>query len=268
MTPRTHPLEELETALLRVAVNPPDSLLTQLREDERGLLRAVRRILPADGDVELVLVIDQFEELFTLVEDEAVRGHFLDSLVTAVLDPRSRLRVVITLRADFTDRPLQYVDFGELVRQQTEFVLPLTPDELEQAITGPTKRAGLALEPGLVSTIIDDISDQPGMLPLLQYALTELFERREGRKLTLTAYRDSGGVLGALARRADELYYGQNAAGQEATRQLFLRLVTLGEGSEDTRRRVLRSELMSILPSPNPSHREGDLPSPPVGQWR
>jgi hypothetical protein len=74
MTPGTHPLEELETALLRVAVNPPDSLLTQLREDERGLLRAVRRILPADEDIELVLVIDQFEEIFTLVEDEQVRA--------------------------------------------------------------------------------------------------------------------------------------------------------------------------------------------------
>lgn len=246
MTPGTYPLEELETALLRVAVNPPVSLLAQLREDERGLLRAVHRILPAGEDVELVLIIDQFEEMFTLVTGEDVRHHFLDSLVTAVLDPRSRLRVVITLRADFTDRPLQYVDFGELVRQQTEFVLPLTPDELEQAITGPTRRAGLALEPGLVSTIIDDIGNQPGMLPLLQYALTELFERREGRKLTLAAYQASGGVLGALARRAEELYTHLDEAGQAAARQLFLRLVTLGEGTEDTRRRVLRAELEAL----------------------
>jgi WD40 repeat protein len=229
-----------------VAVNPPDSLLTQLREDERGLLRAVRRILPANEDIELVLVIDQFEEIFTLVEDEQVRTHLLDSLVTAVLDPRSRLRMVITMRADFTDRPLQYVDFGELVRQQTEFVLPLTPDELEQAITGPTRRAGLTLEAGLAPTIIGDIGNQPGMLPLLQYALTELFERRQGRKLTLAAYQDSGGVLGALARRADELYNSLDEAGREAARQLFLRLVTLGEGTEDTRRRVLRAELTAL----------------------
>ncbi len=246
MIPGAHPLEELEAALLRVAVNPPDSLLTQLRESERGLHRAVKRILPPDRDIELMLVIDQFEELFTLVEDEATRAHFLDSLLTAVLDPGSRLRVVITLRADFTDRPLHYVDFGELVRRQSEFVLPLTPDELEQAISGPTKRAGLALESGLVATIIDDIGDQPGMLPLLQYALTELFERRQGRKLTLAAYQDSGGVLGALARRADELYADLDEVEQEATRQLFLRLVTLGEGTEDTRRRVLRSELTSL----------------------
>ncbi len=266
MIPGAHPLEELEAALLRVAINPPDSLLAQLRESERGLHRAVKRILPADEDIELVLVIDQFEEIFTLVEDEAVRSHFLDSLLTAALDPASRLRIVITLRADFTDRPLQYVDFGELVRRQSEFVLPLTPDELEQAITGPTKRAGLMLEPGLVSTIIDDIGDQPGTLPLLQYALTELFERREGRKLTLAAYQASGGVLGALARRAGELYDDLDEPGQEAARQLFLRLVTLGEGTEDTRRRVLRSELVAIQPPSNsPLWGEDYLISPPLG---
>jgi hypothetical protein len=135
MLPGTHPWEELEAALLRIAVNPPDSLLAQLRQDERGLLRAVRRVLPADEAIELVLVIDQFEELFTLTTDEDSRRRFLDSLVTAVLDPRSRLRLVITLRADFMDRPLQYVEFGELLRQRTEFVLPLASEELEQAIT-------------------------------------------------------------------------------------------------------------------------------------
>ncbi len=246
MVPGAHPFEELEAALLRVAINPPASLLTQLRTNDRGLLRSVNRILHADDETELVLVIDQFEEIFTLVEYEEIRAGFLNSLLTAVLDPRSRVRVVITLRADFTDRPLQYVDFGELVRQRTEFVLPLTPDELEQAITGPTKRAGLALEPGLLRTIIGDIGDQPGTLPLLQYALTELFERRDGRKLTISAYKQSGGVLGALARRADDVYTHLNPTAQEATRQFFLRLVTLGEGVEDTRRRVLQSELRHL----------------------
>ncbi len=247
MTPGAHPLEELEAALLRVAVNPPASLLEQLGENERGLLRAVRRILPDDEVTELVLVIDQFEELFTLVEDEKGRAHFLQSLVAAVLDSRSRLRVVITLRADFTDRPLQYVDFGELVRQRTEFVLPLTPDDLEQAITGPARRAGLAPEAGLVNRIVREVGDQPGALPLLQYALTELFERRQGRKLTLEAYEKSGGVTGALARRAEEIYSGLGEAERRAARQLFLRLVTLGEGVEDTRRRVLRAEVEALI---------------------
>jgi WD40 repeat protein/transcriptional regulator with XRE-family HTH domain len=252
LLPGAHPWEELEAALLRIAVNPPESLLAQLLENERGLLRAVRRVLPADGETELVLVIDQFEEVFTLCADETVRAHFMDSLVTAVLDPRSRLRVIITLRADFTDRPLQYVDFGELVRQRTEFVLPLSPDEMEEAIIKPAERVGLVVEPGLAETITSDLGDQPGMLPLLQYTLTELFERRVGRGLTLGAYQASGGVRGALASRADELYAQLDEVGQKTARQLFLRLITPGEISgegltaPDTRRRVLRSELASV----------------------
>jgi WD40 repeat protein/serine/threonine protein kinase/DNA-binding XRE family transcriptional regulator len=252
MLPGQHPFAELETALQRIAINPPPDLPARLRQDERGLLQVARRILPADQAIELLLVIDQFEEIFTLVQDEETRARFLNSLVTATLDPDSRLRLVITLRADFTDQPLRYVDFGELVRQRAEFVLPLTPDELEQAIVNPTEQAGLSLEAGLAQTIMRDIGDQPGMLPLLQYALTELFERRQGRLLTLQAYRESGGVLGALARRAEELYAGLDDAGREMTRQLFLRLVTLGEGVEDTRRRVLRAELEALTADGRP----------------
>ena len=270
MIPGTHPLQELEAALIRVAANLPSNVLALLQENTGGLLRAVQYILPADQSeekpTELVLVIDQFEEVFTLITDDGLRRHFLESLVIATLDPRSRLRVVITLRSDFMDRSLQYADFGDLVRQRAEFVLPLMPDELEQAIVEPTGRAGLELEPGLTATIIDDIGDEPGTLPLLQYALTELFERREGRLLTLAAYQASGGVLGALARRADELYNGLNEAGQEATRQLFLRLITLGEGVEDTRRRVLRSELSAIQPPSNSPHWGENLKAfPPAG---
>lgn len=248
--PGAHPWEEVEAALLRVAVNPPESLLNQLQEGDRGLLRAINRILPDDGETELVLVVDQFEELFTLVADEAVREQFLNGLVTAVLDERSRVRVIITLRADFYDRPLQYVDFGDLLRQRTVSVLPMTPDELEQAISQPAEQIGVVLEPGLAATIIRDVGDQPGTLPLLQYALTELFERRDGRMLTLTAYHESGGVTGALARRADEIYDSLDESGREASRQLFLRLITLGEGVEDTRRRVRLSELEALATDP------------------
>lgn len=245
MVPGIDPIEELEAALLRVAVNPPTSLLAQLKEDTRGLVRAIKRVLPEETS-ELVLLIDQFEELFTLVDEESDRANFLDSLLLAIAEPRSRLRVIITLRADFYDRPLQYVRFGELLRQRTEIVLPLTSQELEQAIVAPAARAAITLEPGLVKAIVADVNDQPGTLPLLQYALTELFERRKDRTLTLAAYNEIGGTSGALAQRADELFDGLGDDGQEAARQLFLRLVTLGEGTEDTRRRAHLSELLSI----------------------
>jgi WD40 repeat protein/serine/threonine protein kinase/DNA-binding XRE family transcriptional regulator len=243
LTPGAHPWEEVEAALLQVAVNPPETLLNQLQEGDRGLLRAVRRILPDDGQTELVLIIDQFEELFTLVEDEALREQFLNSLVTAVLDERSRLRVVITLRADFYDRPLQYVDFGDLMRQRTVSVLPMTPDELEQAITQPAAQVSVWLEEGLAAAIIRDVGNQPGTLPLLQYVLTELFEERNKNVMTRAAYEAAGGVSAALARRADEIYEGLATDARDAARQLFLQLITLGEGVEDTRRRVRISAL-------------------------
>jgi WD40 repeat protein/class 3 adenylate cyclase len=245
MLPGAHPLAELEAALLRVAVNPPSSLIEQLERDDRGLLRAAKRILPGDRS-ELVLFIDQFEEVFTLVEDEAARTHFLESLQAAVADPHSRLRVVITLRADFYDRPLLYRGFAELLRSRVEAVVPLSPEELERAISGPAKRVDVRLEHGLVAEMLADVADEPGALPLLQYALTELFERREDSVLSLDAYRAIGGVSGALGRRAEELYGDLDGKGKEAARQLFLRLVALGEGAEDTRRPVPRSELVSL----------------------
>ena len=261
--PGEHPFEEIRDGLLRVAVSPPAALLDELQANPRGLLRAVERCLPKDPAVELVLMIDQFEEVFTLVRDEAARQLLLDSLVCAVLDESSRLRVILTLRADFIDRPLQYVDFGELLRQRMELVLPFTPDELEQAISGPAGRIGLHVEPELVSAIGREVGQQPGTLPLLQYALTELYDQRRERTLTKAAYQSIGGVAGALSRRAEHTYLELDPAGQAAARQCFLRLVTLGEGVEDTRRRALRIELLSLAPSPTPKP-GGSQPLPPI----
>jgi WD40 repeat protein/energy-coupling factor transporter ATP-binding protein EcfA2 len=246
MVPGTHPLEELELALWPVAVDPPPSLVEPMQKDIRGMLRTVRRVLPGEEDAQLLLVIDQFEELFTLVDDDDRRSFFLDSLITAISAPRSPLRVVITLRADFYDRPLQHQRLGQLIKENTEIVLPLTPEELIWAVQEPARRVGVILEPGLAPAIVGDVADQPGSLPLLQYALTELFERRQDHQMTRTAYQEIGGVLGALGRRAEEIYSGLDLQGQDASRQLFLRMVTLGEGVEDTRRRVLRSELVAV----------------------
>jgi WD40 repeat protein/serine/threonine protein kinase len=246
MVPGSQPLQELESALLSVTFDTSnEEVFSHLRSSERGLLETVARILPND-DTPLLLVIDQFEEVFTRTSDEAERAFFLNSLYVAATDPESRLRIIITLRADFYDRPLLYPGFGDLIRAGTEVVLPLTANELQDAIFGPAQRAELTLEPGLVAAIVADVNEQPGALPLLQYALTELFERRVDRTLTLQAYRESGGVLGALARRAEEVTSQMPADQQDIIRQIFLRLVNLGEGTEDTRRRVRWAELVSV----------------------
>jgi WD40 repeat protein/DNA-binding SARP family transcriptional activator len=250
MVPGGHPFAELEVALLRVAVNPPPpDLLDQLERDQDGLTRAAGWVLPNDRS-ELLLVIDQFEELFTLVDDEDTRARFLASVVAAATDPRSRVRVIITIRADFYDRPLLYRSLAELVRARTEVVVPLTPEELERAVTGPAERVAVAIAPGLVAQLVADVADQPGALPLLQYALTELFDRRQVSTLSPATYREIGGVTGALARRAEEVFASHSEQGKQAARQLFLRLVTLGEGTEDTRRRVLQAELTSLNANP------------------
>ncbi len=248
MFPGAHPMEELEEALVRVAARPIPSLHDRLAAGSRGLLEAIESVVPTD--TEMVLVVDQFEEIFTLTRDEPEREHFLESLRVATADLGSRLRVIVTLRADFYDRPLAYPRFGELLGARTEVVPPLTPDELEQAIRGPAERVGVHPEPGLIAEMIADLAHQPGALPLLQYALTELFERREGNSLTLETYQALGGVTGALTTRAERLHHASGPEGRRAIRQVLLRLVTLGEGREDTRRRVARSELDALEVDP------------------
>jgi DNA-binding SARP family transcriptional activator/class 3 adenylate cyclase/ABC-type glycerol-3-phosphate transport system substrate-binding protein len=254
MLPGAHPMEELETALLRIGVNRPRSLLEMLERDEEGLARIISRLLP-DDETELVLVVDQLEEVFTMVEEENARGHFLRSLVAAVQEPGSRLRVVATLRADFYDRPLSYPGLAELMRRRSETIVPLTPEELDRAIGGPADRVGVLPERALVAEMVADVSDRPGALPLLQYALTELFERQRDGALTLEAYREIDGISGALARRAEEIFAASSEPERAAAKQLFLRLVTPGDGQADTRRLVSRAELTSLQEDPTPMER-------------
>ncbi len=245
MVPSDDPIEELEAALLSVSISPLPRMRELLREGAYGLTEGVQWSLPTEAS-KLVLLIDQFEEIFTQIEDEDERQHFLNLIHYAVMADDSPVIVMITLRADFYDKPLLYPEFGELIRQRTELVLPLSNQELEESITGPANRVGAILEDGLVERIVHDVREQPGALPLLQYALTELFERRDGPLLLLRAYEDIGGTLGALAKRAEEVFGRFNPQSQDMAKQVFLRLVTLGEGQEDTRRRVTQTELLSL----------------------
>ena len=210
-----------------------------LRGSSRGLLEAVERAVPGDADV--IVVVDQFEELFTLTTDEGERTDFLECIRVACADPDSRVRVIATLRADFYDRPLLYARFGELLASQTEAIAPLQPDELEQAIRAPADRASVHLEPGLVADMIADAAHQPGALPLIQFALSQLFDRRSDGGMTLATYRDLGGIVGTLSSSADDVVGRADRDERRAIRQILLRLVSLGEGRADTRRRVARS---------------------------
>lgn len=245
MQPGSNPLGRLQVALNTIAIEQHPDLEGALRQDTRGLSRVVERILP-DATSELLLVIDQFEEVFTLLNNEDDRTHFLNSLHQAATAPDSRLHVVITLRADFYDRPLLYPLFGNMIRENTEVVLPLSAHELAQAISLPAERNGLHTDPALVQALVRDVGEQPGTLPLLQYTLTDLFERRAGQTLSFEAYEEAGGISGTLTRRADELYDQLADRQQRLARQIFLRLVAVSESAEPTRQRVTWTTLLSL----------------------
>ncbi|MFC5175425.1 protein kinase domain-containing protein [Nocardioides taihuensis] len=249
MTPGAHPFVDLAAAFLALAPTvPPRDLFEGLERGGEALLAAVEWLLPDDGS-RLLLVIDQFEGVFTDA-DEVTRSRFLAALDEAAATPGGRLRVVLTLRADFLDRPLAHSGFASHLRSGTELVVALTPEELERSIAGPAERAGLVLEPSLVARLVSDVHDQPGGLPLLQFALAELVDGASTSTLSLAAYADLGGVAGAVARGAEETYASLSPRQQDRARQLFLRLVQRGDGARPTRRRVLRAELGSLADDP------------------
>jgi WD40 repeat protein/energy-coupling factor transporter ATP-binding protein EcfA2 len=245
MLPGADPLGELESALLRVAADPVENLDARLRADSMGLHEVLNDLLP-DEETHLLLYVDQFEEVFTQTMDERARAHFLDLLYTAISARGSRFHLIITLRADFYDRPFLYPGFGDLVRWCTEIVMPLTSTDLVRAIVRPAERVGMVVEEALVAAIVAEVNEQPGALPLLQYALTELFERKRAASSPSRPTARRGESWGALARRAEELYNSLDVTGQTAVRQLFLRLIGLEDGVSDTRRRAHWAEVKDL----------------------
>ena len=226
--------------------NPVDSLMRALAPasdpqlTSAGIASLVAQ-LALDG--EPLLVVDQFEELYTHVDDSAIQRQFVDLLVEVM---ENGGRVLATLRADYYDRPLGDERIARLIRDGQVTVLPPSRDELIEMVTSPSRAVGLRWEPGLPHRISEDVAHQPGGLPLLQYALTELVERRAGDLLTGSDYGRIGGVTGALANRAETLFADLTPPQQSAAHQIMLRLVTVEEDSDDTRRRVRRGELESL----------------------
>ncbi len=244
MIPGPHPFDQLDGALARVAVEPPSDQVETIRSGRQSLSPVVAHLLPDGG--ELLLVVDQFEEVFTQVADDQERRRFLDMIVAEARSDASRVRIVLTLRADFFDRPLRHPEFGELMESAMVTVAAPTRDELSEIVVGPVGGVGVVVEEGLVAALVADAAGEAGGLPLLQHALTELFDRRQGNRLTLESYREAGGLSGSIGRRADATYAGLSDEDQATAREVFLRLVTVEEQAEDTRRRVRRSELMGM----------------------
>ncbi|MGK3941613.1 hypothetical protein ABK046_24650 [Streptomyces caeruleatus] len=187
-----------------------------------------------------LIVVDQFEELFTLCTDPDERARFLDLLFAAAGTPT---RVVIAVRADFYGHLTRDRRLAEAAQEATLLVAPMTPDELRETIVRPAALGGLVVERSLTARLLDEIADEPGGLPLLSHALLETWRRRRGRTLTEAAYEAAGGIHGAIARTAEDLHERLTPGQADTARRLLLRLVTPGQGTPDTRRPADRAEL-------------------------
>ncbi|WP_086785510.1 helix-turn-helix domain-containing protein [Streptomyces caniscabiei] len=199
-------------------------------------------LAPKADDPESWVVVDQFEEVFTLCRERAERDRFLD-LLLAARDPGSRLRVLIAVRSDFYARCAEHPRLAEALHQSGLLVGPMTADELRETVIGPAQAAGLIVERTLTARLVEDVLDEPGGLPMLSHALLETWRRRKGRMLTLAAYEAAGGVRGAIAASAEEAYGELSPAQAHAARHLLLRMVEPGQGNADTRRPLSREEM-------------------------
>lgn len=190
----------------------------------------------------ILVVVDQFEELFTLTKDESTRKEF----ITKLLEVRKRNKVVITLRSDFLGEVAAYRNLNEDVQSHLENVPPMDMDELRRAMEGQANTVGLRFEADLSQQILDDVEGEPGAMPLLQHTLWELWNRRHGHNLCASEYRAFGGVKQAIASTAEKVYSECTKAEQEQLRDIFLRLVRLDEDNEgrDTRRRAAINDLI------------------------
>jgi WD40 repeat protein/tRNA A-37 threonylcarbamoyl transferase component Bud32 len=245
--PGQTPVKELGARLKPVLgsqITQP-AVVSALQNDSRSLHQLVGRAWESRPPKrQLLVVVDQFEELFTVCASEQARHRFIGNLLYAAAVTPGRVSVVITLRADFFHHCTLYFDLAERISRQQVIAGPMTNSELRRAIVNPASQTGLSLDPGLVDLILEDIAQEPGSLPLLQHALLELWERRDNDLLTIAAYQEIGGVTQAIARRADAVYASLTPAEQGATRRIMLRLTQPGEGAADTRRQIRRQELL------------------------
>jgi len=241
---------ELVDALARLLQGTEDisaderqDLLARVLVDETAIHAIAERTLQdAPPDHRLVLVVDQFEELFTL-ESPKYQEQIIAALLHAVRVAGGRTTVVVTLRADFYARVAEYDELFVWMEQRRVFVPPMSETELREAIQRPARLVKFPLDDTLTDTILKDVGKEPGALPLLQYALKELYDRWQEGLTPPEAYREIGGVQGALEHRADEVYQGLSERQQVVARHILIRLTQLGEGTEDTRRRMTFEDL-------------------------
>jgi len=246
-TPTEHPLESLAKALTQENDSSAANLAQQLIQGSQGLKDFASKELGLKKESYLLLIVDQFEELFTVCRSEEERVGFINNLLTAASDADSPVIVTITLRADFYAHCADYPLLREALASNQEYIGAMNHNELRRAIEEPAQRGHWEFEPGLVDLLLHDVGSEPGALPLLSHALLETWQRRRGRTMTLSSYAASGGVRGAIAETAETVFTDQFTQEQQSiARRIFLRLTELNDESStaDTRRRASFDELI------------------------
>lgn len=199
----------------------------------------------------LLLIVDQFEEIFTLCSREEDRRVFIDALMSLIAPgPGTQTSLVIALRADFYAHCAQYEKLRQALARYQEYIGPMNAAELRRVIEEPARRGGWELEPGLVDLILRDVGEEPGGLPLLSHALLETWKRRRGRSLTIAGYAEAGGVHGAIAQSAEKVFQALTKEEKQTARRILVSLTELGKGSDpdglpapDSRRHASLEEL-------------------------
>ena len=235
-SPGSDPFEECALQLAPLLGSTATQVLDELTSAPDNL----RLLLRQAGRDRATVVVDQFEELFTLCADPAERTAFLDALLAAV---SATAEVVIGVRADFYPRCAEHRGLAKAVSEAQLLLGPMTGAELREAIVKPATQAGLSVEGSLVTELVAEAHAEPGVLPLLSHALLETWRRRRGATLALSGYHATGGIRGALANTAEAEYSSLDEAEQTIAEQLFLRLIDLGKDAGATKRRVRRDEL-------------------------
>jgi WD40 repeat protein/class 3 adenylate cyclase len=230
MRPGEHPMAELQAALFALAPDAADLSLLAVLDAARD-------------DRRLVLVVDQFEEAFTMCASEDERATFIATLTEVATQRPERVEVILSIRGDYYAHAAIYPELAAALAANHVLVGPLTREELRRAIELPARRAGVRLESALVDALVEEVADEPGALPLLSAALVELWQTREGGWIRMPAFEYSGGVRGAVARLAEASYEQLSDIERVAARRIFLRLALVGEGEAATRRRVALDEL-------------------------
>jgi hypothetical protein len=244
LSPGPHPLDECAARLAELTSEPAETLKAEFTADPTRLhARVLEAVKSRPGDVDLLLVVDQFEEVFTVCADLDERTAFIQALVAAATAERSRARVVLGVRADFLGHCGDHPELRAALRGGQVLVGPLTADELRETIMKPAAAAGYSVETALLVRLVAEAGNQPGALPLVSHALRETWRRRRGIAVTLAAYNAAGGIHHAIARTAESVYDRLDPNQRAVAKQILLRLTALGEGTADTKRRLTLNEL-------------------------